>query len=381
MFILRNKFSLFLLIFLSLSGIHLPLISSIEFNNQSEEDNLSVDYLNKLPSNDYIIGPGDKLRITVSREYSDLTSIADVDGEGTIYLPKLNRVFVSGLTLYELNSLLNKAFKEYIKYPSVEAQVLEYRPIKVFVEGEVANPGIQTLSGSYVIKNNNEKLFNGFSDNDQVALSNEQSYFFPTVFDALRESGGITLFSDLSRIQVIRKSSLSEGGGKKTTTLNFEDVLLKGDTNKNIRIYDSDFIRVYRGEKENNLILRKAVLSKINPLFITIFVAGRVREPGEVKISKASTLNDAIDMAGGVKTLKGPVTFIRYENDGTIDKRRFQYRRRRKRGSYGNPLLVQGDFIYIGESPLTAFNEITTEITTPFRGLFSTYGLIKAISD
>ena len=258
MFILRNKFSLFLLIFLSLSGIHLPLISSIEFNNQSEEDNLSVDYLNQLPSNDYIIGPGDKLRITVSREYSDLTSIADVDGEGTIYLPKLNRVFVGGLTLYELNSLLNKAFKEYVKYPSVEVQVLEYRPVRIYLEGEVENPGIQTLSGSFVIKNNREEILNNFSDNDQ-------SYFFPTVFDALRESGGITLFSDLSRIQVIRQNSLSEGGGKKTTTLNFEDVLLKGDTDKNIRIYDSDLIRVYRADKENNLIFRKAVLSKINP--------------------------------------------------------------------------------------------------------------------
>ena len=110
-------------------------------------------------------------------------------------------------------------------------------------------------------------------------------------------------------------------------------------------------------------------------------MTGRVREPGRISISKASTLNDAIDMAGGTKFLKGPVTFIRFNNDGTVDRRKFAYRRGKKRGSYSNPNLKEGDFIYIGDSPLTVLNEVTNEVTSPFVGIFSTYGLIKAISD
>ena len=38
-------------------------------------------------------------------------------------------------------------------------------------------------------------------------------------------------------------------------------------------------------------------------------MTGRVNRPGNTTISKASTLNDAIDIAGGAKVVKGPVTF------------------------------------------------------------------------
>ena len=51
-------------------------------------------------------------------------------------------------------------------------------------------------------------------------------------------------------------------------------------------------------------------------------------------ISRSGTLNDAIDMAGGKKVIKGPITFVRFNNDGTIDKRKFKIKRNAKRGSY-----------------------------------------------
>lgn len=377
---LRINFSLYCLILLTFSGINLPIISSLNLSEEGKDLILGTEYLDKIPSNDYLIGPGDKLKIIVSREYDELTSIANVDGEGTIYLPKLNRVFVNDLTIKELNQILNKAFLEYIKYPSVEVQVINYRPIRVYVEGEIENPGVKSLKGSFVVED-------GFIRNSDSSGSKfntdfkNQSYFFPTVFDALRESGGITLNSDLSKIKIIRKNSFSKGGGKITTNLNFEKVLLGSDFSQNIRIYDSDIIVVQRKDKQNKKILRKAILSKINPRFLNVFVTGRVRNPGAKTVSKASTLNDAIDLAGGTKILKGPITFVRFNNDGSIDKRKFSYRRSKKRGSYGNPVLKEGDFIFIGDSALTAFNEVTSEITQPLTGLFSTYGLIKAITD
>ena len=85
-------------------------------------------------------------------------------------------------------------------------------------------------------------------------------------------------------------------------------------------------------------------------------------------------------MAGGAKVLKGPTTFVRFNNDGTIDRRKFNLNRRAKRGSYKHPLLKEGDLIIIGESLLTSTNQVLTEITSPFLGIFSTYGLVKAIS-
>ena len=44
-------------------------------------------------------------------------------------------------------------------------------------------------------------------------------------------------------------------------------------------------------------------------------------------------------------------------------------------------MLEEGDLIVIGNSPLSLTNEIITEVTSPFVGIFSTYGLIQAINN
>ena len=48
---------------------------------------------------------------------------------------------------------------------------------------------------------------------DKGDLSNPGNAF-PTVFDAIKSAGGITTYSDLSSIEIIRKNSISNGGGK-----------------------------------------------------------------------------------------------------------------------------------------------------------------------
>ena len=91
-------------------------------------------------------------------------------------------------------------------------------------------------------------------------------------------------------------------------------------------------------------------------------------------------MSDAIDMAGGAKIVRGPVTFIRFNPDGTIDKRKMRLTKN-KRGQFSNPNLRDGDLIIVGENLLTLTNEVLTEITSPFQGIFSTYALIKAVTD
>ncbi len=177
------------------------------------------------------------------------------------------------------------------------------------------------------------------------------------------------------------KNKISDGGGKIQTTINFQDALLLGDNSKNIRIFDGDLISVKKSNQNSLKILQKSISSRLSPKFLNVFVTGRVNRPGNTTVSKASTLIDAIDIAGGAKVIKGPVTFLRFNNDGTIVNRKFAMRRRSKRGSDSNPFLRNGDLIVVGDSLLTRTNEIVNEFTSPFIGLFSTYGLIKAISD
>ncbi len=368
-------------------GNNASLIASAKEDINNKKINLDKSYLENLPLNDYILGPGDEINIIVSRDYPELETITVVDGEGTIYLPRLNRVYIAGLTLNELNLVLNDAFKKFIKYPSVEVSISAYRPVRVLVQGEVEDPGLQTLQGSFAVNAPPNKPFNLnpakeiIQENINAIAKPNSVYYFPTVFDALRASGGITLFSDLSNIQVIRVNNLSSGSGKIQTTLNYEDVLETGDSSQNIRIYDSDIIKVGKTKNPDNVFLRKAVLSNLNPKFINVFVTGRVNRPGNTRISRASTLTDAIDIAGGAKVLKGPLTFLRFNNDGNIDKRKFAYRKNAKRGSYKNPYMKNGDIVVVGESAITNVNAIITEFTNPFIGIFGTYGLVKALSD
>ena len=86
-------------------------------------------------------------------------------------------------------------------------------------------------------------------------------------------------------------------------------------------------------------------------------------------------------MAGGAKVLKGPVRFVSFNNDGTIDKRKIRYSPNSKRGSYKNPYVKDGDLIIVDNSLLSSSNEVIREFTSPFIGIFSTYGLIKALDD
>ena len=61
-------------------------------------------------------------------------------------------------------------------------------------------------------------------------------------------------------------------------------------------------------------------------MFVDVYVAGRVNNPGKLTISKEGSLKDALDMAGVMGGLKGPVRFIRFNNDGSVDKRKFSFR-------------------------------------------------------
>ena len=360
----------------------------------SKGQNISTDYLKTKFENDYILGPGDGLTIIVARDYPELITKGTIDGEGMIYLPKLENVFVKDLTVSELKNLLNKAFKEYVKFPDVEILVNFYRPVQILVEGEVNTPGYRTLKGSISIGKEtieNEKNFLAYETNSRSNIDDfSQNYelrnkpqsistYFPNVFDALRLSGGITDYSDLSNIVVIRKNKISDGGGRIQTTLNFQKEIAS-DLSQNIRIYDGDIIRVKKLNKSDPGQLSQALKFNLNSRFINVIVAGRVNSEGLKTLPKSSTLKDAIEIAGGTKFFKGKIKYLSY-NNGLISKVEIPFRKMRKRGSSSNPYLKNGDLIIVGDSILSNTASLIKEITEPFQGLYSTIRLIELISD
>lgn len=350
----KNLFILFLF---------LSFFSNFNFAKQVTFDkSVNSSYLKKIPKNDYILGEGDTLNISIVKDVPEFNIESKIDASGTIILPRLNRIFVKGLSIKELKEILEKEFTLFVKNPDIEIKILEHRPVRVFVGGEVESPGLITIPGSFVISDDlleSSKPFSG-------------DYFFPSIYDAIRKAGGVNYYSDLSNIEVIRINNLSNGGGLVKTKVNFMNFLNGKDISMNLRIYDGDYINIKTSNAPVLNQISQAIRTNLNPEFITINVSGRVENPGLQQMKKSSSLNDAIYMAGGLRAIRGKINFVRINKDGNLDRRKFNFNRTSKRGSYKNPFLQPGDLIYVGKSSFNLANEIIGDITRPFVGLYGT---------
>ncbi len=87
----------------------------------------------------YSLGAGDKVRITVFGE-ADLTGEYEVDGSGVVAFPLVGEVPAANGTARDLEKKIVAKLQEgYLKNPTVNVEVLTYRPF--FIMGEVKSPG------------------------------------------------------------------------------------------------------------------------------------------------------------------------------------------------------------------------------------------------
>ncbi|MBF7074885.1 polysaccharide export protein [Glaciecola sp. MH2013] len=87
----------------------------------------------------YRLGSGDFVKITVFGQ-DDLMVETRLSNVGVINYPFLGDINLVGLTLNEVESLIDKGLRgDYLVNPSVSVTVLEYRPF--FIDGAVKKPG------------------------------------------------------------------------------------------------------------------------------------------------------------------------------------------------------------------------------------------------
>jgi polysaccharide export outer membrane protein len=344
--------------------------------------------------NTYILGPGDTLQVELL-SIPELSGTFSIGPDGTIYLPRLRALYVEGLTVDELRYFLTQQFKAYVKNPEVYVRSVGYRPIRIYVGGEVQRPGFYTLRGldkaSEIAQLNQQQVTQNLdplelSPRAVIArstlvldpLSNIQDsnrQIFPTVFDAIRAAQGIGPFSDLSKVQVTRKQPLSAGGGRIRTNLDFISLITDGDESQNIRLFDGDVVSVGKSTVVLRDQLIQAGKTNLSPQFMNVFVSGRVRNAGAVTVGQGTSLNQAIAVAGGAKLLRGNVEFLRLLSNGNTDRRIFSYSPDSPSNSFSNPVLTAGDIIRVNESPLSASIGVLNEVATPLLGVYSIYAL------
>lgn len=100
----------------------------------SLDDYVAVDNFNE-----YVLGPEDRLKITVFGE-EELSSDYRVGSDGTIAFPLIGDVNVEGLTIRQTEEAIRERLKQgFLKKPSVSIEVSESRPF--YILGEVRRPG------------------------------------------------------------------------------------------------------------------------------------------------------------------------------------------------------------------------------------------------
>jgi polysaccharide export outer membrane protein len=345
----------------------------------------------------YILGPGDSLQIELL-DIPELSGTFAIGPDGTLYLPRLRALYVEGLTVEELRLFLTDQFRTYVRSPQLYIRPVGYRPVRIYVGGEVRRPGYYLLSGSQDLTSLSSsaeasQLSAGTAGvetrpglNQVPAGSTTRGpggglstfgALFPTVFDAIRTAQGITPFSDLSQVQVTRRQPLSSGGGRIRANLNFLALITDGDESQNIRLFDGDVVSVGKSPVVLREQLLKAGQTNLSPQFIQVYVSGRVKTPGGVTLPQGSALTQAITLAGGMQLLKGKVEFVRFTREGEIDRRVFSYSPGAASGSPTNPILMAGDIIRVQDSALSATVGLLNELSAPFVGVYSVYSLFK----
>ena len=127
----------------------------------------------------YRINSEDLLEISVWKE-EDLQKTVAVRPDGGITLPLIGNVQAAGMTTEELQQALTEKLDEYIPDPVVTVSVAEIRGYKIYITGEVQNPG-EYLMGTYI-----------------------------DVLQALTLAGGVTPFADKNDIRILRRNGASE---------------------------------------------------------------------------------------------------------------------------------------------------------------------------
>lgn len=123
---------------------------------------------------DYRLSPGDVIEIRLFFN-SELNENVQIRPDGRVALQLIGDVPLSGLTLQDATTMLNRAYLKEVLTPRVSIQVRGYGAQKVYVTGEVEKPGVINVPGPM------------------------------SVYDAISEAGGVKLTGTTSAIYLFRK--------------------------------------------------------------------------------------------------------------------------------------------------------------------------------
>jgi len=191
----------------------------------------------------YELDFGDEIEIQLIGKIDSIEKYL-ISRDGSINIPEIGKIKLSGLTMQEANALIkNKISSAYIG-TEVFITLSNIRDISVLVSGNSFNPGIYTLSGN------------------------------SNILHAINVAGGINEYGSYRTINLIRENEIVE-------TLDLYDVLITGKVNIGKRLRTGDVVFV---EAVKNIVS----------------VNGAVKRPLKYELIDGEKLHDALDYANGL---------------------------------------------------------------------------------
>lgn len=214
-----------------------------------------------LAAQEYILGEGDLLKITVY-DHLDLTITVRVGGDGMITFPLVGYIRAGGRTVTEVSGVISEKLENgFIVDPHVAIFIQEFRSKKAIIMGQVRSPGLHLLHGHI------------------------------TLLELISKAGGLTSNAGDKAIIKRKYPTLTQGNG--VITIDLKDLIVNGNTEKNIAIMDGDSV----------FIVEAGVF----------FITGEVARPASYKYEEDTTIVKAITMAGGLtdRASTGRIRIIR----------------------------------------------------------------------
>ncbi len=192
---------------------------------------------------DYVLGPGDDLIVNMWGGQSNRLS-RTIDRQGQIDLPQAGTIMINGMTIAEAQNAIQQALGAQFNNEHVEISLGRLRTVRVYVVGDVQRPGAYDVS----------------------SLS--------TPLSALYAAGGPTSRGSLRILRQYRGDNL-------VREIDLYDFLLKGVRSDVERLLPGDTLMV-------------------PPFGSQVTVEGMVHRPAIYELNGEKTLNQVIDLAGGV---------------------------------------------------------------------------------
>lgn len=210
---------------------------------------------------EYKVGPGDNIFISISGVEERIFNLL-INHEGYLYIPRIGAVDLRNKSLAEAKVLIRSQLEKNFKNVDIYIALGEVRKIKVSLIGNVTNQ-------SSIVLSSNSRLQ-----------------------DLLKNSAGLNSSSDIRNIKIVSKDGT-------TGVYDLLSFLRNGDFKQNPYLKDGDVV----------------IIERVNKI---VSIMGLVLYPATYEFREGETINDLINLAGGLtyKARKDSIELIRFDEDG-----------------------------------------------------------------